>query len=104
MYKVVLEDKARKWLVELPELQKDSLRALIRLLREQGYKLTMPYSRTVVKGRLQIQELRCKEFGNRLYYFHYEDNIYICTNGGNKSKQSKDIKLSLKIAKRIIKE
>ena len=104
MYEIVLEDKVRKWLVDLPEVQQDNMQTLLDMLEMRGYQLTMPYSRTVVKGRLQIQELRCKEFGNRLYYFHYEDNIYICTNGGNKSKQSKDIKLSLKIAKRIIKE
>jgi hypothetical protein len=100
-YRVKLTPKAEKFLDSLVDDQKLSLIGLIGMLRKLGYELEYPYSKKVHTKKNRIYELRCNKFGNRLYYFFHEENIYIATNGGGKSTQPKDIKQADKMASDI---
>lgn len=100
-YRVILADGAIKFLDSLVNEQKELMIDLIGMLERLGYELDYPYSKKVHTKKNKIYELRCKKYGNRLYYFFKGNEIYIATNGGKKNTQSKDIELADKITTKL---
>ena len=101
MYKVLLLKDAEDWLFKLPIDQRDELLILIHMLKELGYELQYPFTKHLTGTKEKIKELRCRRFGNRLYYMHHEEKIYVGLLGGNKGSQKQDIKKADKQAKKI---
>ena len=92
MYEVELLEEAEKWLLNLPVEQKKEIILLIKMLERLGYELQLPHSRQLKETREKIKELRCTKYGNRLYYIHHKNKIYIGLLGGSKKTQNRDIK------------
>ena len=101
MYEIKLLEEAENWLFDLPLAERDEMLTLINMLEKLGYELAYPYSKHLTGTKEKIKELRCKKFGNRLYYFHLKNKIYIGLLGGDKDSQIRDIKLADKKAKAI---
>jgi putative addiction module killer protein len=91
-YKVKLEKKVLKWLKKLPENQTDSILEIIKMLANRGHELGYPFSKNLKVESVKLKELRCSKFGNRVYYFFHNSEVYICLNAGNKDSQKKDIR------------
>ena len=72
----------------------------INLLKEFGYSLPEPHAKKI-KGGNKIFELRIKQGSNicRLFYFYYQDNVYVVTSGFVK----KDDKLNKNEIKKAVK-
>ena len=102
-YKIIIERNAEKFLDSLVKKQQNVMYDLIGMLARLGCTLEYPYSKKVHTKKNKIYELRCNKFGNRLYYFFHKDKIYIVTNGGKKSTQTKDILLADKLASKYTK-
>lgn len=101
MYKLKLLEEAEEWLFDLPKDQRNEILVLIDMLKKLGYELNYPYSRQLKGTKQKVKELRCQKFGNRLYYVHHEDKIYVGLLGGNKGTQTRDIKKADKKARQI---
>ena len=107
-YHVILLGRAAEFIHSLPEkLEAKSLRA-INLLRQFGYALREPHSKTL-KGIDGLKELRIQVGTDicRLFYFHFKDMVYVVTSGYVKKEQktSKDeIERALRIMDEFLKE
>ncbi len=101
MYELILLDDAEKWLFNLPIDQQNEMLILIRMLRKLGYELQQPFTKSLTGTKEKIKELRCRRFGNRLYYMYHNNKIYVGLLGGNKGTQKQDIKKADKQARQI---
>ena len=74
-----------------PKLRAKALRA-IELLKEFGFRLGEPHSKTLV-GTDGLKELRVKVGTDicRIFYFHHKGNLYVATSGYIKKKGSPHI-------------
>jgi phage-related protein len=87
-YEVRLFEGASDFIVNLPpKLQAKALRA-IDLLTKFGHTLSEPHSK-FLSGVDGIKELRVKQGSDicRLFYFHFEDKVYVITSGYIKKEQ-----------------
>ena len=80
----------------------------IDLLKLFGFRLTEPHSKTL-KNADGLKELRIKVATDicRIFYFYYEDKVYVCTSGYIKKTDKTDeieIQKALKIRGGFIKE
>ena len=101
MYELILLKDAEEWLFSLSVDQQSEMLILIRMLRKLGYELQQPFTKSLTGTKEKIKELRCRRFGNRLYYMHYNNKIYVGLLGGNKGSQNQDIKKADKQARKI---
>ena len=101
MYKVILLKNAEDWLIKLPIDQRNELLILLGMLKDLGHELQHPFTKYITGTKEKIKELRCRRFGNRLYYMHHNNKIYVGLLGGNKGTQKQDIKKADKQAKKI---
>jgi phage-related protein len=87
-YRVILLGRADAFIHNLPEkLEAKALRT-INMLRQFGYTLREPHSKTL-KGVDGLKELREKVGTDicRLFYFHFKDVVYVVTSGYVKKEQ-----------------
>ncbi len=80
----------------------------LQLLEKFGLKLKEPYAKSI-KGYKKIKELRVKLGSdiNRLFYFQYENKIFVVTSGYIKKKQKldkKELEKAYKIMTEFIEE
>ena len=73
-----------------PKLRAKALRA-IELLKEFGFRLSEPHSKTLV-GADGLKELRVKVGTDicRIFYFHYKGSLYVATSGYIKKEMKTD--------------
>jgi phage-related protein len=107
-HKVVILDEAKNFLDLLePKMMAKSYRT-IKMLSEFGQALTLPHARKIV-GTEDLYELRIQIATNicRLFYFYYNDELYIILSGfikkQNKTKP-KEIEKALRIRRKYIDE
>jgi putative addiction module killer protein len=101
MYEVNLLPKAEKWLLNLSNPQQREVILLIKRLEILGYELELPYSRPLKGTKEKVKELRCTKYGNRLYYVHHENKVYVGLLGGDKQSQTRDVAQADKMAKKL---
>ena len=84
-------EQAVEFIDSLPIKMQSKVLRTIDLLREFGYTLTAPYSKSL-KGTEGLKELRVKSATDicRLFYFHFRDRIYVVTSGYVKKKNESD--------------
>jgi phage-related protein len=105
-YDVNILDTAKEFLDRLePKLRAKSYRT-IQMLNSFGPVLTLPHSRKIV-GTDDLYELRVQQGNNicRLFYFYYNEEIYIILSGFIKKQQKtdpKEIENALDIRKKYI--
>jgi putative addiction module killer protein len=78
----------------LKGLTKEQLKSVakeVRLLELCGNELRLPHSRALGDG---LFELRERNFGYRIYYSFLPEKLIILLHAGDKSKQSRDIKIA----------
>jgi putative addiction module killer protein len=98
IYEVELLPKVIKWISKLPVSHQSSIDSLLLMLKKHGHNLRLPHVKQVSE---KVKELRDMEYGYRIYYTHRNTLVYIALIAGNKSTQSKDIKLAVKLAKKL---
>lgn len=107
-YRVILLDRADAFIHNLPEkLEAKTLRT-INILRQFGYTLREPHSKTII-GTDGLKELRVQVGTDicRLFYFHFKDVIYVVTSGYLKKEQKtnrEEIERALRIKHEFLKE
>ncbi len=107
-YRVILLDRAGEFIHDLPEkLEAKTLRT-INMLRQFGYTLREPHSKTL-KGIEGLKELRVQVGTHicRLFYFHFENVVYVVTSGYVKKEQKTspvEIERALRIKQEFLKE
>jgi phage-related protein len=107
-YEVILLEGAKDFLDTLePKMMAKSYRT-IQMLSKFGSTLTLPHSRKVV-GTEDLFELRIQVATNicRLFYFYYNDELYIIVSGFIKKQNKTDpneIEKALKIRRQYIDE
>jgi len=92
-YEVLLVEEVEKFILSLPIKIQAKIQRTLDLLREFGYKLSLPHSKTLIEGK-KLKELRIK-FGTdicRLFYFHYKDKTYVVVSGYMKKEQKTNIR------------
>jgi len=87
-YTVNLYEDAFNFVTKLDEKLKAKVYRTIALLEEYGALLSLPHSKKIT-GYEGLYELRIQQSNNivRLFYFHFEDNLYIVTSGYVKKDQ-----------------
>ena len=80
-YEVLLVEEVENFILSLPIKIQDKIQRTLDLLREFGYKLSLPHSKTLedkIEGK-KLKELRIKFRTDicRLFYFHYKDKAYV---------------------------
>jgi phage-related protein len=107
-YRVILLDRADEFIHNLPEkLEAKTLRT-INMLRQFGYALREPHSKTL-KGIDGLKELRVQVGTDicRLFYFHFKNVTYIVTSGYVKKEPKtsrEEIERALRIKHEFLKE
>lgn len=90
-YEVRLLDPANEFIDTLPSKMQAKVYRAIDMLKEFGYQLKEPWSKTLhnVDG---MKELRVKLASNicRLFYFHHKDRLYVVTSGYTKKRDKTD--------------
>jgi len=81
----------KKWIDKLSKEQYKSVDKEIALLKQLGNELDLPHSRALGKG---IFELRERRYGLRIYYCFTGKQIIILLAAGDKSNQTRDIRLA----------
>ena len=99
---------AYDFIESLPGKMQNKVYRSIDLLREFGYRLPEPYSKTL-KGTPGLKELRVKLATDicRLFYFHHKEKVYVVTSGYVKKKDKTDkeeIDRALRLMAEILKE
>ena len=107
-YTVRLLAPAYEFIESLPMKIQNKVYRSIDLLREFGYRLPEPYSKTL-KGAPGLKELRVKLATDicRLFYFHHKERVYVVTSGYMKKKDRTDkeeIYRALRLRNEILKE
>jgi phage-related protein len=99
---------AYEFIESLPLKMQNKIYRSIDLLREFGFRLPEPYSKTL-KDSSGLKELRVKLATDicRLFYFHYKEKVYVVASGYVKKKDKTDkdeICRALRLREEIIKE
>jgi phage-related protein len=99
---------AYDFIESLPEKMQNKVYRSLDLLREFGYRLPEPYSKTL-KGTPGLKELRVKLATDicRLFYFHHKDKVYVVTSGYVKKRNETDkeeIDRALRLRAEILRE
>jgi phage-related protein len=108
MCTVIILSQANEFIEKMPAKMQSKIYRTIDLLREFGYKLPQPYSKTLV-GTPGLKELRVKLASDicRLFYFHYKDTMYVVTSGYVKKKDQTDkneIERAIRLMEEVIQE
>src|SRR3989338_5132985 len=90
-WKIGYLEMVQNWLDELDTQQLKSVAKELRLLELCGNTLKLPHSRALGNNLFELRERR---YGLRLYYTFSKNNNIILLQGGNKSAQSRDIKIA----------
>lgn len=107
-YSVNILDTAKDFLDNLePKLRAKSYRT-IQMLTQFGPVLTLPHSRKIVETE-DLYELRVQQGNNicRLFYFYYNEEIYMILSGFIKKQQKTDvneIKKALEIRRKYVED
>jgi len=103
-YTVRILPPANKFIDAMPFKMQSKIYRTIALLREFGYTLPEPYSKTL-KGTSGLKELRVKLATDicRLFYFHYKEQTYVVTSGFVKKRNETD-KVEIERALRLMAE
>jgi phage-related protein len=107
-YKVVILEEAKNFLDLLePKMMAKSYRT-IKMLSEFGPALTLPHSKKIV-GTEDLYELRIQVATNicRLFYFYYNNELYVILSGFIKKQNKtdpKEIEKALKIRRQYVDE
>lgn len=106
-FTVRLLKPAHDFIESLPEKMQTKVYRTIDLLREFGYQLPEPYSKTL-SGTPGLKELRVKLATDicRLFYFHHKNKLYIVTSGYIKKKDktdSEEIDRALRLRDEVLK-
>jgi phage-related protein len=107
-YEVVILEEAKNFLDLLePKMMAKSYRT-IKLLSEFGPALTLPHSKKIA-GTEGLYELRIQVATNicRLFYFYYNNELYVILSGFIKKQDKtdpKEIKKALKIRRQYVDE
>jgi phage-related protein len=104
-YEVEFTDEAAEFIFSLPVKMQAKIQRTIGLLQEFGYSLPEPHSKKI-KGTKSLYELRVKLASDisRLFYFHWEEKVYIITSGylkKSKKTDKEEILKAIKIMKKI---
>jgi phage-related protein len=107
-YTVIILEQAKEFLIELESKLRAKAYRTINLLKLFGPFLRLPHSKKIV-GTEGLYELRVQQGNNicRLFYFHYNKEIYIILSGFIKKQKKTDpeeIKEALKIMKNYMEE
>ena len=107
-YEVRLLDPANEFIDNLPEKMQAKVYHTIDMLREFGYQLMEPWSKTL-RNAEGMKELRVKLASNicRLFYFHHRDRLYVVTSGYTKKRHKTDkqeIERALRLMYEVLKE
>lgn len=103
-FTVRLLAQANEFIDSLPLKMQGKIYRSIDLLREFGYSLPEPYSKSL-KGMRGLKELRVKLATDicRLFYFHHKCAVYVVTSGYVKKSDRTD-KRELERAIRLMEE
>lgn len=90
-FEVLLLDPANEFIDSLPMKMQSKVYRTIDMLREFGYQLREPWSKTL-QNTEGMKELRVKLASNicRLFYFHFKDKLYVVTSGYTKKQDKTD--------------
>ena len=107
-YIVRLLPPANEFINSMPSKMQSKIYRTIDLLREFGYKLPEPYSKTL-KGTPGLKELQVKLATDicRLFYFHQKGMVYVVTSGYVKKKketEKKEIERALRLMEEVLRE
>ncbi|GMO30383.1 MAG: hypothetical protein Ta2B_11170 [Termitinemataceae bacterium] len=105
-YDVTVLDTAKEFLDNLETKLRAKSYRTIQMLTQFGPVLTLPHSRKIVETE-DLHELRIQQGNNicRLFYFYYDEKIYIILSGFIKKQQKTDlneIKKALDIRRKYI--
>jgi phage-related protein len=107
-YEVIVLEEAKNFLDSLePKMMAKSYRT-IKMLSEFGPALTLPHSKKIV-GTEDLYELRIQVATNicRLFYFYYNNELYVILSGFIKKQNKtdpKEIEKALKIRRQYMDE
>lgn len=107
-FKVMVLPQAREFILSLTPKMRAKVYRGIDLLKLFGFRLAEPHAKTL-KGAEGIKELRIKVATDicRLFYFHHNENLYVCTSGYTKKTDKTDeqeIQRALRIRNVFLKE
>lgn len=90
-YEVRLLEPANEFIDSLPGKMQAKVYHTIDMLKEFGYQLKEPWSKTL-RNAEGMKELRVKPASNicRLFYFHHKDKLYVVTSGYTKKRDKTD--------------
>jgi phage-related protein len=99
---------AYDFIESLPAKMQSKVYRTIDLLREFGYRLPEPYSKSLT-GTPGLKELRVKLATDicRLFYFHHKGKVYIVTSGYVKKRDKtdpKEILRALRLRDEVVRE
>lgn len=80
-----------KLLLSLPKGQFNSVSKEIKLLEKIGNDLRLPHSKSLGDGLFELRERR---YGYRIYYGFRDKQLIILVAAGDKTSQSRDIKIA----------
>ena len=87
-----------KWLDDLTKDQYKCVAKELFLLRKCGNLLRIPHSKPLEDGLFELREMH---FGYRVYYAFFKGKVIVLLQGGDKSSQSRDIKIAKKRLSRL---
>lgn len=92
-FNVKLTEEVKNYIESLPVKVQAKIHRTIDLLKDFGYSLKEPHSKKL-KSIDDLWELRIKLGNNiyRLFYFHWEERIYVITSGYTKKSDKTDPK------------
>ncbi|MBD3314426.1 MAG: type II toxin-antitoxin system RelE/ParE family toxin [Chitinivibrionales bacterium] len=107
-YDVRLLDPANEFIDSLPGKMQAKVYHTIDMLKEFGYQLKEPWSKTL-RNAEGMKELRVKLASNicRLFYFHHKDKLYVVTSGYTKKRDKTDkreIERALRLMHEVLRE
>lgn len=107
-YEVRLLDPANEFIDSLPGKMQAKVYHTIDMLKEFGYQLKEPWSKTL-RNAEGMKELRVKLASNicRLFYFHHKDKLYVVTSGYTKKRDKTDkreIERALRLMHEVLRE
>jgi phage-related protein len=107
-YEVRLLDPANEFIDSLPGKMQAKVYHTIDMLKEFGYQLKEPWSKTL-RNAEGMKELRVKLASNicRLFYFHHKVKLYVVTSGYTKKRDKTDkreIERALRLMHEVLRE
>lgn len=107
-YEVGLLDPAHEFIDSLPGKMQAKVYHTIDMLKEFGYQLKEPWSKTL-RNAEGMKELRVRLASNicRLFYFHHKGKLYVVTSGYTKKGDQTDkreIERALRLMHEVLRE